>query len=116
MSAADSFVDLTAGANDDLSLSEGDSDDNVSLASDLEDEELAEVDKRSCQLKRDQAPERYVRGVSGARRVVGSDDKTKAEESKNYFCCICINACPPKTLRLTHLVLLLTAPLAYADR
>lgn len=105
MSAADSFVDLTAGANDDLSLSEGDSDDNVSLASDLEDEELAEVDKRSCQLKRDQAPERYVR-----------DDKTKAEESKNYFCCICINACPPKTLRLTHLVLLLTAPLAYADR
>ncbi|XP_062994818.1 pre-rRNA 2'-O-ribose RNA methyltransferase FTSJ3 [Elgaria multicarinata webbii] len=59
MAAADSFVATAAGADHDLSLSEGeDSDDDVSLASELDDQEMAEVEERSSQLKRARVPER----------------------------------------------------------
>lgn len=52
MAAADAFVASSANADNDLSLSEeGGSDNDVSLASDLDDEEMAEVEERAKQLK-----------------------------------------------------------------
>ncbi|CAI5790244.1 pre-rRNA 2' [Podarcis lilfordi] len=61
MAAADTFVATAAGADDDLSLSEGgDSDDDMSLASELDEEEMAEVEERSRQMKRAQAPQLRV--------------------------------------------------------
>ncbi|XP_042332838.1 pre-rRNA 2'-O-ribose RNA methyltransferase FTSJ3 [Sceloporus undulatus] len=58
MAAADTFVATEANAEDDFSLSEGgDSDDDVSLASELDDEEMAEVEKRSNQMQRANVPE-----------------------------------------------------------
>ncbi|KAF7239199.1 pre-rRNA 2'-O-ribose RNA methyltransferase FTSJ3 [Varanus komodoensis] len=62
MAAADTFVETAASADNDLSLSEGDSDDDddVSLASELDEEEMAEVEERSSQMKRARAPERVA--------------------------------------------------------
>ncbi|KAH0626823.1 hypothetical protein JD844_002063 [Phrynosoma platyrhinos] len=61
MAAADTFVATEANAEDDFSLSEGgDSDDDVSLASELDDEEMAEVEKRSNQMQRASVPENVV--------------------------------------------------------
>ncbi|XP_062840225.1 pre-rRNA 2'-O-ribose RNA methyltransferase FTSJ3 [Anolis carolinensis] len=53
MAAADTFVATEGNAENDFSLSEGeDSDDDVSLASELDDEEIAEVEERSSQMQR----------------------------------------------------------------
>ncbi|XP_054851625.1 pre-rRNA 2'-O-ribose RNA methyltransferase FTSJ3 [Eublepharis macularius] len=61
MTAADSFV-ATATATDDLSLSEGEeSGDDISLASELDDEELAEVEEKAHQLKSAHAPVRTAK-------------------------------------------------------
>ncbi|XP_013924548.1 PREDICTED: pre-rRNA processing protein FTSJ3 [Thamnophis sirtalis] len=52
MAAADAFVESSTNADNDFSLSEeGGSDDDVSLASDLDDDELAEIEERAKQLK-----------------------------------------------------------------
>ncbi|KAG8140030.1 hypothetical protein E2320_002758 [Naja naja] len=52
MAAADAFVASSTNVDNDLSLSEeGGSDDDVSLASDLDDEEMAEIEERAKQLK-----------------------------------------------------------------
>ncbi|ETE70100.1 putative rRNA methyltransferase 3 [Ophiophagus hannah] len=52
MAAADAFVASSTNIDNDLSLSEeGGSDDDVSLASDLDDEEMAEIEERAKQLK-----------------------------------------------------------------
>uniref|UniRef100_T1DL74 pre-rRNA processing protein FTSJ3 n=1 Tax=Crotalus horridus TaxID=35024 RepID=T1DL74_CROHD len=61
MAAADAFVASSANADDDLSLSEeGGSDNDVSLASDLDDEEMAEVEERAKQLKQACVSERVA--------------------------------------------------------
>nr|XP_056720617.1 pre-rRNA 2'-O-ribose RNA methyltransferase FTSJ3 [Euleptes europaea] len=57
MAAADSFVATTMGT-DDLSLSEEDESDDVSLASELDDEELAEVEERASRLRSARGPVR----------------------------------------------------------
>ncbi|XP_070623070.1 pre-rRNA 2'-O-ribose RNA methyltransferase FTSJ3 [Erythrolamprus reginae] len=52
MAAADAFVASSTNADNDFSLSEEEgSDDDVSLASDLDDEEMTEVEERAKQLK-----------------------------------------------------------------
>lgn len=52
MAAADAFAASSTNADNDFSLSEEEgSDDDVSLASDLDDEEMAEVEERAKQLK-----------------------------------------------------------------
>nr|XP_020641240.1 LOW QUALITY PROTEIN: pre-rRNA processing protein FTSJ3 [Pogona vitticeps] len=60
MAAADSFVATTADGDHDLSLSEGGESDNddVSLASELDDDEMAEVEQRSSQMKQARVPKR----------------------------------------------------------
>lgn len=58
MAAADTFAATEMDAGNDLSLSEGEESDDVSLASDLDEEELAEAEKQSSQLKQTQVPNR----------------------------------------------------------
>lgn len=59
MAAADTFVAAEMDAGNDLSLSEAEeSDDDVSLASELDEEELAEAEKRSSQLKEARIPKK----------------------------------------------------------
>ncbi|KAJ7313619.1 hypothetical protein JRQ81_005165 [Phrynocephalus forsythii] len=60
MAAADTFVATIAGGDHDLSLSEGEESDgdDVSLASELDDEEMAEVEQRSSQMKQARVPKR----------------------------------------------------------
>ncbi|XP_066483738.1 pre-rRNA 2'-O-ribose RNA methyltransferase FTSJ3 [Tiliqua scincoides] len=61
MAAADTFVAAEMDAGNDLSLSEGEeSDDDVSLASELDEEELAEAEKRSSQLKQAHVPKKAI--------------------------------------------------------
>uniref|UniRef100_A0A6J0T2S0 pre-rRNA processing protein FTSJ3 n=1 Tax=Pogona vitticeps TaxID=103695 RepID=A0A6J0T2S0_9SAUR len=62
MAAADSFVATTADGDHDLSLSEGGESDNddVSLASELDDDEMAEVEQRSSQMKQARVPKRLA--------------------------------------------------------
>ncbi|KAJ6658210.1 hypothetical protein lerEdw1_001477 [Lerista edwardsae] len=61
MAAADTFAATEMDAGNDLSLSEGEeSDDDVSLASDLDEEELAEAEKQSSQLKQARVPNRAI--------------------------------------------------------
>ncbi|XP_061446186.1 pre-rRNA 2'-O-ribose RNA methyltransferase FTSJ3 [Rhineura floridana] len=72
MAAADSFVATVADADNDLSLSEGgdSDDDDVSLASELDGEEMAEAEERSSQMKLARAPKR-----------VACEDEEEEEES-----------------------------------
>uniref|UniRef100_G1KUJ1 FtsJ RNA 2'-O-methyltransferase 3 n=1 Tax=Anolis carolinensis TaxID=28377 RepID=G1KUJ1_ANOCA len=65
MAAADTFVATEGNAENDFSLSEGeDSDDDVSLASELDDEEIAEVEERSSQMQRANVQDKYVQSVA----------------------------------------------------
>ncbi|XP_048373787.1 pre-rRNA 2'-O-ribose RNA methyltransferase FTSJ3 [Sphaerodactylus townsendi] len=59
MAAADTFVADMLGT-DDLSLSEGEESDNISLASELDEEELAEVEERANRLMPAHAPVRVA--------------------------------------------------------
>uniref|UniRef100_A0A803T0S3 FtsJ RNA 2'-O-methyltransferase 3 n=1 Tax=Anolis carolinensis TaxID=28377 RepID=A0A803T0S3_ANOCA len=71
MAAADTFVATEGNAENDFSLSEGeDSDDDVSLASELDDEEIAEVEERSSQMQRANVQDKYVQRLEGIVQLV----------------------------------------------
>ncbi|XP_060112102.1 pre-rRNA 2'-O-ribose RNA methyltransferase FTSJ3 [Heteronotia binoei] len=91
MAAADSFVETTTGV-DDLSLSEGEeSGDDVSLASELDDEELAEVEERASQLKPPCAPVRAAEeeeeedAEAGNPLLVPLEDKEEREKHQAHL-------------------------------
>ncbi|XP_077169990.1 pre-rRNA 2'-O-ribose RNA methyltransferase FTSJ3 [Paroedura picta] len=93
MAAADSFVASAAGP-DDLSLSEGDeSGDDVSLASELDDEELAEVEERANRLREACAPARAAEeeeeeeegAEAGNPLLVPLEDKEEQEKHQAHL-------------------------------
>ncbi|XP_015284589.1 PREDICTED: pre-rRNA processing protein FTSJ3 [Gekko japonicus] len=90
MAAADSFVATTTG-RDDLSLSEGEeSGDDVSLASELDDEELAEVEERASKLKSARVPVRAAEeeeedAEAGNPLLVPLEDKEEREKHQAHL-------------------------------
>ncbi|KFP82648.1 pre-rRNA processing protein FTSJ3, partial [Apaloderma vittatum] len=77
MTSADALLELEPG-DDDLYISDREEDDDVSLASDLDPEELLEIEARQRRLER----ERREQGVK-RRKVKQKEEEEEGEEEEN---------------------------------